>query len=62
MVWARAEWRNREAIFDRDQTEDALSLLQTIIELGMDVLRGIDWRHSGLASMIGEQTAVDLAA
>ena len=61
MVWARAKWRIEEGIIDRDQTEEALGLVRSIIELGMDVLRNIDWRHSRLVSMIADQTGVDLA-
>lgn len=61
MVRARAEWRIRQGIVDADQIEEALGLLRTIIELGMELLAGIDWRHSRLVSMIAEQTGVDLA-
>ena len=60
MVWHRAEWRIRDGIVDREQIEEALWLLQAIIELGMELLRNIDSRHSRLVSMIAEQTGVDL--
>jgi hypothetical protein len=36
-------------------------LLQATIELGMELLRDLDWRHSRLVSMIAEQTGIDLA-
>jgi hypothetical protein len=63
MVRARAEWRIHEGIVDPDQTEDALRLLQSVIQTGMDLLRNIDWRdgNSRLLSMIASQTGVDLA-
>ena len=37
MVWHRAEWRVRDGIVDPDQMEEALGLLQAIIELGMEL-------------------------
>jgi len=61
MVWHRAEWRIREGIVHREQIEDAVRLLQATIELGMELLRDLDWRHSRLVSMIAEQTGIDLA-
>jgi hypothetical protein len=39
MVWHRAAWRIRDGLVDRDLLEDALRLLRTIIELGMELLR-----------------------
>ena len=62
-AWHRAKWRVRDGIVDTDQTEEALRLVQAIIELGMQLLRNIDWRdgNSRLVSMIAEQTGVDLA-
>jgi uncharacterized protein (DUF779 family) len=60
MVWPRAEWRIRQGIVDRDQIEDALGLLQAIIQVGMDLFRGINWRHARLVSMIAAETGVDL--
>jgi hypothetical protein len=59
MVWHRAAWRVREGIVDPDQTEEALQLLQAIIQLGMELLRNIDWRHSRLVSMIATETGID---
>ena len=59
-AWRRAEWRVRDSLVDADQTEEALGLLRTIIALGMELLRDIDWRHSRLVSMIAEQTGIDL--
>ncbi len=38
MVWARAEWRIRDGLVDPDQAEEALRLLQAIVELGMELL------------------------
>ncbi len=62
MVWARAEWRIRDGIVDREQIDEALGLLQISIELGMELLRNIDWRQDRLVSMIAEQTGVDLGS
>jgi hypothetical protein len=62
-VWHRAKWRIRESIIDPDLMEDALRLLQAIIQISMDLSRNIDSRYgnSALPSMIGSQTGVDLA-
>ena len=62
-AWRRAEWRIRDGIADATQTDDALRILRCIIELGMQLCRGIDWRNrnSPLLSMIASQTGVDLA-
>ncbi len=63
MVWARAKWRVEDGIIDPDQTEDALRLVQLIIQLGMELLRNIDWRDgdSDLPSTTSPQTGVELA-
>ena len=60
---ARLAQQLREGIVDSDQMEDAMRLLQTIIELGMELFRDIRWRdgHSTLLSLIAAQTGVDLA-
>lgn len=62
-AWRRAKWRVEDGVVDRDQTEEALRLVRAIIEVGMQLLRNIDWRdgNSGLVSMIAEHTGVDLA-
>ena len=62
MVWARAKWRVEDGIIDRDQTEDALRLVQLIIGIGLELFRDVGGRHanSRLVSMIAVQTGVDL--
>lgn len=62
MVWHRAEWRIRDGLVDLDLTEDALRLLQAIIQLGMELFRNVNRRdhNSALPSMIAAQTGVDL--
>ena len=62
MAWARAQWRVRDGVIDRDQTEDALRLVQIIIRLGTELFRDVDWHsaNSRLISMIAVQTGVDL--
>jgi hypothetical protein len=62
-AWRRAEWRVREGILDPDQTEEALRLVQAIIQLGMELFRNVNWRdrNSALLSMIAAQTGVELA-
>ena len=60
MVWAHAEWRVRDGIVDPDQTEEALWLLQATVGLGMELLRGVDWRRARLVSMITEGTGIEL--
>jgi len=64
MVWHRAEWRVRDGIVDPSQIDEALRLVRAIIELGMELLPGIDCRatDSPLVSMIRAQTGLDLAA
>ncbi len=62
-VRGRAEWRVRDGIVDPSQIDDALRLVGTIIQLGMELFQNTDWRaaDSTLVSMIAEQTGVDLA-
>jgi hypothetical protein len=62
-AWRRAEWRVRDGIVHPDQTEEALRLVQTIIQLGMELFRNVNWRdhNSALLSMIAAQTGVELA-
>ena len=63
VAWRRAEWRVRDGIVDRPQTEEALRIVQLIIRLGTELFRDINWhdRDSALLSMIAESTGVDLA-
>ena len=62
-AWRRAEWRVRDGVVDRSQTEAALGIVQFIIPLGTELFREIDWhdRSSALLSIIAESTGVDLA-
>jgi len=63
MVWARGKWRVEDGIVDPHQTEEALRLVQAIIQLGMELFRNVHWRdhNSVLLSMIAAETGIDLA-
>ncbi len=61
----RLAWRVKYDLLDRSRLDDALQLLQTVIPLGIELLRPIDWRvarSSALISTIEAQTGIDLAA
>jgi hypothetical protein len=60
-AWHRAEWRVRDGVVDPEQTEEALRLLRSIIQIGMG-LRGRSRRNgnSSMVSTSAEQTRVAL--